>query len=298
MTGTILAVSLLGIHLIVCILTWTGIKTGILKVKSYLMIPVIFVPPWGFSCVLFLHFQIFMGRENTREIGVEKLKVNALLYQNNFQVREDIDQEIIPLEEALLINDPELRRRLIMNILNDDPSQYMEVLEQARMNEDVEVVHYAITAMVELSKEYDNRLQKMERKYAGNPDDPQILDEYCDFMEEYLQQGMLEKQIEQMQRNQYAQLLEKQFKKKKTLSTCVRLIENYMKLKEYSEAGRILQFMDENWHRSEEYWVRRIFWLAEQKMGKELQKSLNQMREEHIYLSSESKEALALWVDW
>ena len=31
------------------------------------------------------------------------------------------------------------------------------------MNEDVEVVHYAITAMVELSKEYDYRLQKIEK---------------------------------------------------------------------------------------------------------------------------------------
>nr|WP_295255088.1 hypothetical protein [uncultured Blautia sp.] len=298
MTGTMIASFFLVFHLIVCILTWTGIKTGMLKAKRYLMIPVILVPPWGFFCVLFLHFQLFLGKENTRELGVEKLKVNAQLYQNNFQMREESDQEIVPLEEALLINDPELRRQLIMNILNDDPSQYMEVLEQARMNEDVEVVHYAITAMVELSKEYDNRLQKLERKYAGNSDDPKILDEYCDFMEEYLQQGILEKQIEQMQRNQYAQLLEKQFKRKKTLHICVSLVENYMKLREYNEAGRILRFMDENWHRSEEYWVHRIFWLAEQRMGKELQKSLNQMKEEHIYLSSESKEALALWVDW
>ena len=41
------------------------------------------------------------------------------------------------------------------------------------MNEDVEVVHYAITAMVELSKEYDFCLQKMEKLYAASPDDPE-----------------------------------------------------------------------------------------------------------------------------
>ena len=46
-----------------------------------------------------------------------------------------------------------------MDILNDDPSKYIELLEKARMNEDVEVVHYAITAMVELSKDYDSKLQ-------------------------------------------------------------------------------------------------------------------------------------------
>ena len=51
-----------------------------------------------------------------------------------------------------------------MNVLNDNPGEYVELLKQARMNEDVEVVHYAITAMVELSKEYDYRLQKIEKK--------------------------------------------------------------------------------------------------------------------------------------
>ena len=73
-----------------------------------------------------------------------------------------------------------------MDILNDDPSKYIELLEKARMNEDVEVVHYAITAMVELSKDYDSKLQTFERTYAAAPEDSVVLDEYCDFMEEYL----------------------------------------------------------------------------------------------------------------
>ena len=68
-----------------------------------------------------------------------------------------------------MINEPRVRRELIMDVLNDDPEEYMDLLKQARMNEDVEVVHYAITAMVELSKEYDFRLQKMEKLYAALP---------------------------------------------------------------------------------------------------------------------------------
>ena len=55
-----------------------------------------------------------------------------------------------------------MRRDLIMNVLNDDPENYIDMLKQARMNDDVEVVHYAITGMVELSKEYESRLQKIE----------------------------------------------------------------------------------------------------------------------------------------
>ena len=48
------------------------------------------------------------------------------------------------------------------------------MLKQARMNDDVEVVHYAITGMVELSKEYESRLQKIEYRYAKEPENQQL----------------------------------------------------------------------------------------------------------------------------
>lgn len=90
-----------------------------------------------------------------------------MIYKNIFQAVSDTDKKIVPLEEALLINEPGVRRELIMDVLNDDPEEYMDLLKQARMNEDVEVVHYAITAMVELSKEYDFRLQKNGEAVCG-----------------------------------------------------------------------------------------------------------------------------------
>ena len=184
-----------------------------------------------------------------------------------------------------------------MDVLNDDPEEYMDLLKQARMNEDVEVVHYAITAMVELSKEYDFRLQKMEKLYAASPDDPEILEQYCDFMEEYLNQGILEAQMEREQRERYIRLLRQKLKVKTTLSTCVHLFQNLMKTGDYVQAKEILGLMDQKWHRKEEFWILKIRYLAERKKGAELQQCLRQMKEEQIYLSSKSKEVLAFWLD-
>lgn len=203
MIQTVLGVFLILLHIVCCVLVWLGIKTHLLKVKKYLMALVIFVPFWGTVCVLLLHLQMLTRKDNRMEPGVEKLRVNEEIYKNIFQAVSDTDKKIVPLEEALLINEPRVRRELIMDVLNDDPEEYMDLLKQARMNEDVEVVHYAITAMVELSKEYDFRLQKMEKLYAASPDDPEILEQYCDFMEEYLNQGILEAQMEREQRERY-----------------------------------------------------------------------------------------------
>lgn len=128
-------------------------------------------------------------------------------------------------------------------------------------------------------------------------EDPVVLDEYCDFMEEYLQQGLLEKQVEHMQRNQYTQLLQKKIKTDMNFHSCLCLADNLMKLKDYSGAQQILDVIDKKWHRREEYWVRKIQLFAEQKNGRAIQAALKQMKEEHIYLSSKSKEVLAFWLD-
>lgn len=259
MIQTVLGVFLILLHIVCCVLVWLGIKTHLLKVKKYLMALVIFVPFWGTVCVLLLHLQMLTRRDNRIEPGV--------------------------------------RRELIMDMLNDDPEEYMDLLKQARMNEDVEVVHYAITAMVELSKECDFCLQKMEKLYAASPDDPEILEQYCDFMEEYLNQGILEAQMEREQRKRYIRLLRQKLKVKTTLSTCVRLFQNLMKTGDYVQAEEILGLMDQKWHRKEEFWILKIRYLAERKKGAELQQCLRQMKEEQIYLSSKSKEVLAFWLD-
>ena len=162
-------------HIICCVLVWTGINSHLLKVKRYLILPVIFVPVWGMICVLLLHFQIFFHQDKKREIGIEKMKINEEIYRSIIAPKEESDRNIVPLEEVLLIDEAAMRRDLIMNVLNDDPENYIDMLKQARMNDDVEVVHYAITGMVELSKEYESRLQKIEYRYAKEPENQPVL---------------------------------------------------------------------------------------------------------------------------
>ena len=72
----------------------------------------------------------------------------------------------------------------------------MKFLKKAGNNDDTEVVHYAVTAMVEISKENDYMLQKLERKHSKNPDDYDILKEYSDFVWHCLTQGLMQGQVE------------------------------------------------------------------------------------------------------
>lgn len=79
--------------------------------------------------------------------GLQELKVEDR-EQRNILVDDRTDYaNTVPLEEALIVDNPRQRRNLMLSILNENPGQYANLLSQARLNEDVEVVHYAATAM-------------------------------------------------------------------------------------------------------------------------------------------------------
>ena len=126
--------------------------------------------------------------------------------------------------------------------------------------------------------------KKFEKKYTNDPDDPVVLEEYCDFLKEYLSQGFMEKQMEQIYRNQYTQLLLKQLDQKVNLHTCVCLMENLMVQRDFFLAEKILKIMDQNWHRGEEYWIWKIRYLAERKNGERTETELTGI-EGRAYLS-------------
>ena len=84
MTKTAIGITALAIHLIICILIWSGIRTGFLKAKMYMLSLAVFVPVWGPVCVLLIHFQLFSGTDQVKTVGVEKLRVNEEIYKNMF----------------------------------------------------------------------------------------------------------------------------------------------------------------------------------------------------------------------
>lgn len=116
----------------------------------------------------------------------------------------------MPLEEALIVNSAEQRRKLIFSVLNDDPMQYYDLLQQARMNEDSEVVHYAATAMAQISKQADLTLQRHEADYAAKPNDPEVLAAYSRYLGEYLDSGLVQGRAAEIQQRQLIRLLKQQ----------------------------------------------------------------------------------------
>lgn len=286
------------LHLLCCALIYVGIRAGVLKVRR-LMAPVaLLVPFWGEVLVLVLHFQILCRQTDRSEVGVEKFRVDSELYKAIQRDEDRLSGSTVSMEEALIVNTPKERRALIMDILNDNPRAYVEFLKMAGNNDDTEVVHYAVTAMAQIAKENEQTLWELEQKYAQNPDDPRQLAAYCGFLWHCLEQGLMQGQVERMNRNLFDTLVQK----KMCLGPAVaddylHCIQNSMALKNYTAAAACLENALALWPRSEDFLIQKIQYLADLERGEELQALLRRLEQKDLYLTAKVKEVIAFWKD-
>lgn len=283
------------IHMVLCALVFLGIYGEILKVNPYLFFVALCVPGWGVLLVLLLHFQIGIRRDGRKEIGVAKLEVESELYQSVVFDDKKIADQTIPMEEALLVNSSKVRRSLILDVLNDNPKEYVEFLQKAGNNDDTEVVHYAVTAMVEISKENDDTLHALEREYRAHPGDIQILREYTAFLWHCLSNHMMQGQVEQINRELFSSLMKEKRQYETSKEEEEHVILNALERKNYTEALESLERMEKTYPDAEETYLLWIQYYASLQRGEDVKRMLKQMKEREIYLSAKGKEALAFW---
>lgn len=285
---------LLIFHIISCIIIGIFMKIGLLE-RQYTMLPIMAaIPIFGEICLL-LSNELIRGKKNgNKSIVLEKMQIDFELYKNLHQEQER-NHVIIPLEEALLMDNPSVKRDLIMDILNKDTESYLELLNQAKLNEDVEVVHYATTAMSEIAKEADLKLQSLEAEYAVNPDSEEVLQRYIDFLGAYINRGMTHGKFLKIQRVQYDRLLERQMSNRQTLELYLQRIKNQLELELYSEANQLLEQAEKKWPKEETIWLMKIQCMAQQGEGQKVQEVIQNLLKQDIYLSSEGKGIVDFW---
>ncbi|KTF21372.1 hypothetical protein [Streptococcus gordonii] len=242
--------------------------------------------------------------------SVQKDESDLSLVQDDFEEWFDVDdtqkmsrvesaydhvEEIIPLEEALVLQDKEVSRWMLMEIVSRAPAKFIDLLFLARQDEDTEVVHYATTLIAEISRQYDIRLQTLDKKHQENPSDYRILAEYCAVLAAYLQKNLVTKRMEEVLRKDYSHLLEKKLQQKEQLSDYVKLIENELLLKRYESVEKYLNTISQKWPQQEEIYMLYLRYYFETRQGERLEELVEAIKNGSIYISKANRERLAFW---
>ena len=167
-----------------------------------------FVPVFGAVALLFHERALRSDARPCDGFELEELRVNDAVYKSIVVEPAAQASEAVPLREALLVNDPATRRRLIMDVLYDDASAQPHALRAARSNDDAEVVHYATTALVELQKTYDDRMQRARAACQADPHDVEAARNLASVLGAYIESGLLEGMMLTSTRAEYACVLD------------------------------------------------------------------------------------------
>lgn len=107
--------------------------------------------------------------------------------------RPDESDEInlIPMEEAIMINDKENLRNLLLTVLRGDVKKSINAVTKALNSSDSEASHYAASAIMDIMNEFQKTLQKFYAHMDAEPDDTEVMVLYINYLSEMLGAGFL-----------------------------------------------------------------------------------------------------------
>lgn len=294
MISLVVAAVLLLIHLLVCLVLWTLMKLGLLPVRGHMLAVMVFVPLWGPLLVVLLSMRSAVFGAGLKDATLELLRINDELHRSILVHDREADAGVVPLEEALIVNDPADRRRLMLSMLTEEPDAYLAQLQAAKLNDDVEVAHYAATAVAQISKESDLKLQQLERAFKTDPS-AQNLNEYCDFLGEYLNSGLAEGRVAQIQRQQYARLLARRCKREDTFELRIQYATALADAGEIDKAEDVASQLVIDASDEQDVWMLCLRLAVTRRDGQAVRRVIDAIDKQHVYLNAENRERLAFW---
>lgn len=294
MISLVVSTVLLLVHALACLVLWTLMKLGLLPVRGHMLAVMVLVPLWGPLLVVLLSVRSAVFGDDLKDATLEALRINDDMHRSMLVQGREGDDGVVPLEEALIVNDPGDRRRLMLSMLTEDPDAYLAQLQAAKLNDDVEVAHYAATAVAQISKESDLKLQQLERAFKTDPS-AQNLNAYCDYLGTYLASGLAEGRVAQIQRQQYARLLARRCEREDGLALRVRYATALADAGEVDEAEDVAERLVADTPDEQDVWMLCLRLAVLRHDGEMVQRVIDAVDKQHVYLSAENRERLAFW---
>ena len=195
------------IHLIISVVVFVLQDMNILKIRDRIYPIVYLVPYVGFMMLLVECIMDKRNRIGQREIDLDKLEITQVRYKQ-IKVPQKEENEVVPLEEAMAINDSKVRRSLILDILRKNPENYVAVLEKASLSSDTELSHYATTSMMAIQSRYEKSIAELEKEKERDKDNPIVLDDYATVLKNYINSGLISGQVLRIYQNKLNKVLE------------------------------------------------------------------------------------------
>lgn len=219
---------------------------------------------------------------------------NEIRYEKSIEIEKEVNY--IPVEEALLLNNSSVKRKLIMDTARDEAYDYISFLRLAMSDRDMETSHYAASIVMEINRKLQTLIQKAATDYEKNNLDAKILFGYVEIVGKYYKSGLLDEGNEKRYGVLYSRLMgelinleyytEALFKDK---------IETDLKLNEYINLFHWIERYHEKYPESEKPYLlmMKYYYLTNNVDG--INKILRSIENTHVNITREGYEIIKYW---
>lgn len=130
-----------------------------------------------------LYKTVFRFGVNLEDVTFSKERVDT-------QVKADEEQErnIIPIEEALAVNDKKSLRTAMLSIIRGEVQSSLSSIALALNSGDSETAHYAASVLSDKLNEFRMNVRRLYSEIQGNPEQTGCEEELIDYMDGFLKQ--------------------------------------------------------------------------------------------------------------
>ncbi len=225
---------------------------------------------------------------------------DALAAQAGLFLKPQAEKEIniVPLEEALYVNDRSSRRKVMIDLLKRDSLEYLEVLRIAVANEDTETSHYAVSAIVEVKRKLTLSLQELAVKYEEEKNDPYFLQSYATVLKSYMRSGFIDERTLLMYKHTYTNVLEQLLEADpKAADAYEEKIEADLELREFERAEKFARLYLEQYPEREGPYLALMKVYYAMRAYEQLQQTLARLKASTIRLTSHALKIVRFWTE-
>jgi len=287
---------LLIIHLVTSILYAILIITRRSSHKSRNILPILLIPLFGPIAALLTDILNAFTKGEKKPVELQTLGLSEDIYWKTIKRREE-EKNIVPLEDALVLNNRGIRRKLMLDTLLDDPMRYLDVLMLARDNDDIDTAHYANTTIAKIQREFQLKIQQLAVEYERDPDGVKILDQYIDTTGKYIESGLADAYLLQRQRLMFAELLQKKLAlEPHNKEILIKKIRNSIALNNLTSAFEASEMLKQSYPENEQSWIETLRVCLAAFDEKRLKETVSEIRRRDIDWIQTGREQVSAWI--
>jgi tetratricopeptide (TPR) repeat protein len=273
----------------------------IYSAKSFLrkeqIVLIFFIPVFGPLVATTIEILNITNKQGVKPIDLEPLNLDSEILWNSLKISHE-NADIVPLEEAILINDFKVRRRSMLETLYSNPLKYLDILNVAKYNEDIETSHYATTTISKAQKDFHLSIQKLEVALEMDPNNQALLDNYIEALENYIKSNLLEGHLLRNLQIVYSKALDKKLElTANDMNTLIKKARNSINLAEYNLAFDASDLLISTWPENENSWIESVRVCVDSKDSLRLEEITLKMKKQKINWTKEGKESVKIWLE-